>query len=235
MATSKPVSTISYNSEDFLKEKLQDLLDSEIISFYSYIVHKADTDDKKEHIHLRLVLNKCLDLVKLQKEFIEFVPASDKPLKCMLFRPSSESDWILYCEHNEMYLTCKNLHRNIEYTYNDFVVSDSDEFQLQYNASIEYLHSVLARDYITEKEIKSGVPLHELAYDGLITSKNAFRMKQFKDIYSKKINDSKYDDLCKREKELDELISSLRSREQKYTKAVDFYEQYKDNPFVTLL
>lgn len=235
MATSKPVSTISYNTVDFLKEKLDDMLSCEILQFYAFIVHKPDTDDKKEHIHLRLVLNKRVDLVKLQKEFVQPVADNDKPLKCMLFRPASESDWILYCEHNELYLQCKNLQRNIEYTYNDFIVSEQDEFELQYNAAIEYLHSILARDYIVEREIKCGCPLHELAHDGLITSKNAFRMKQFKDIYSKKINDTKYEDLCKREKELDELVSSLRSREKDYKKAVAFYEQYKDNPFVTLL
>lgn len=224
MATSKPISTISYNTEGFLKDTLNDLINAEKITFWSYIKHKADVDDKKDHIHLRVVPNRLLDTMALANLFVEPV-AGDKPLKCMLWRPASEADWILYCEHNELYLTCKNLVRNIEYTYNDFVTSDSDEFQLQYNAAIEYLHSILARDYITEKQIKDGVPLHELAYNGLITSKNAFRMKQFRDIYCKKTNDLKFQELCKTQSQLEETIAQ-------YKEAIEFYRTIQQNPFV---
>ena len=42
MATQKPISTISYNSESFLKEKLDIWLSAHIIQAYQYIFHKGE-------------------------------------------------------------------------------------------------------------------------------------------------------------------------------------------------
>ena len=39
MQTSKPMSTISYNSEKFLKSQLDYLLRSHVIDYYMYIKH----------------------------------------------------------------------------------------------------------------------------------------------------------------------------------------------------
>lgn len=95
MATSKPISTISYNTLDFLVPRLESLVAGEILQAWFFIPHNAEThkDDEvkgKAHIHLLLMPNKRVDLVKLAKMFVEVDPAKpDKPLKCIsCFRSS---------------------------------------------------------------------------------------------------------------------------------------------------
>ena len=106
MATQKPISTISYNTEAFLKEKLDIWLNGHIIQAYQYICHKGEDGDK-DHIHLRIEPNKKLDPMDLQEQLREYPIGSDKPLGCRPFRPSKEEDWILYAVHNEQYLKLK--------------------------------------------------------------------------------------------------------------------------------
>ena len=55
MRTSKPFSTITYNSPDFLKKKMNELIISGDVSFWCFIKHKAEIDEKKDHIHLYVV------------------------------------------------------------------------------------------------------------------------------------------------------------------------------------
>ena len=106
MATQKPISTISYNTEAFLKEKLDIWLNGHIIQAYQYICHKGEDGDK-DHIHLRIEPNKKLDPMDLQEQLREYPIGSDKPLGCRPFRPSKEEDWILYAVHDEQYLKLK--------------------------------------------------------------------------------------------------------------------------------
>lgn len=106
MATQKPISTISYNTEAFLKEKLESWLSAHIIQAYQYIKHKGEDGDK-DHIHVRLEPNKKLDPMDLQEALREFQQGNDKPLGCRPFRPSKEEDWILYAVHDEQYLKLK--------------------------------------------------------------------------------------------------------------------------------
>ena len=103
MATQKPISTISYNTESFLREKLEDWLNGHIIQSYQYICHKGE-DGGKDHIHLRIEPNKRIDPMDLQEELREFVKDNIKPLGCRPWRPSKEEDWFLYVLHDEMYL-----------------------------------------------------------------------------------------------------------------------------------
>ena len=106
MATQKPISTISYNSESFLKEKLETWLNAHIIQAYQYICHKGEDGDK-DHIHLRIEPNKKLDPMDLQEQLREYQIGKDKPLGCRPFRPSKEEDWYLYVVHDETYLKLK--------------------------------------------------------------------------------------------------------------------------------
>ena len=103
MATQKPISTISYNSEPFLREKLEIWLDAHIIQSYQYICHKGEDGDK-DHIHLRIEPNKKLDPMDLKEELKEYVIGNDKPLTVRPFRPSKEEDWFLYAVHDKDYL-----------------------------------------------------------------------------------------------------------------------------------
>lgn len=106
MATQKPISTISYNTEAFLKEKLEALYKAHIISAYMYICHKGEGGDK-DHIHLRIEPNKRIDAMELKAEFVEFTASNPKPLGCMQFRPSKEEDWLLYAVHDSEYMRLK--------------------------------------------------------------------------------------------------------------------------------
>lgn len=106
MATQKPISTISYNTEPFLREKLDAWLEAHIICAYQYICHKGEDGDK-DHIHLRLELNKRVDPMDLQAQLREYVGGNPKPLGCRPFRPSKEEDWILYALHDSNYLKLK--------------------------------------------------------------------------------------------------------------------------------
>lgn len=106
MATQKPIATISYNSEAFLREKLEGWLKAHIIQSYQYIWHKGEDGDK-DHIHLRIEPNKKLDPMDLQEALREYVIDNDKPLGVRPFRPSKEEDWFLYAVHDKEYLSIK--------------------------------------------------------------------------------------------------------------------------------
>ena len=106
MATQKPISTISYNTELFLKEKLDTWYQAHIIQSYQYICHKGEDGDK-DHIHLRIEPNKRVDPMDLQAQLREFQIGKDKPLGCRPFRPSKEEDWFLYAVHDKDYLKTK--------------------------------------------------------------------------------------------------------------------------------
>lgn len=106
MATQKPISTISYNTEAFLREKLETWKKAHIIQAYMYICHKGEDGDKN-HIHLRIEPNKKLDPMDLQEELVEYQIGQEKPLRCRPFRPSSEEDWVLYVVHDKQYLDLK--------------------------------------------------------------------------------------------------------------------------------
>lgn len=106
MATQKPISTISYNTESFLREKLDIWIRAHIIQAYQYICHKGEDGDK-DHIHLRIEPNKKLDPMCLLEELREFRIGEDKPLGCRPFRPSKEEDWFLYAVHDSEYLKLK--------------------------------------------------------------------------------------------------------------------------------
>lgn len=106
MATQKPIATISYNSESFLREKLEAWLSAHIIQAYQYICHKGEDGDK-DHIHLRIEPNKKLDPMDLQESLREYVMDNEKPLGVRPFRPSKEEDWFLYAVHDKEYLAIK--------------------------------------------------------------------------------------------------------------------------------
>lgn len=132
MATSKPISTISYNTEDFLKAKLDKLTESGIITFWAYIHHNGEErlEDEaagKDHLHLLMIPNKCIDFVGIGKEFQEFFPNDpQKPLRCMPFRTSKTDDWILYAIHDPDYILFHGLNKTYIYDVTDFKASDKD-------------------------------------------------------------------------------------------------------------
>ena len=135
MATQKPISTISYNSEIFLKEKLDNWIKAHIIQAYMYICHKGEDGDK-DHIHVRIEPNKKLDPMDLQAQLLEHPFGQEKPLGCRPFRPSKEEDWILYAVHDETYLKLKygggEKREKLPYKWQDIVVSEFFDMEIAF-------------------------------------------------------------------------------------------------------
>ena len=104
--TQKPISTISYNTEPFLKNTLDMLYKQHIIQNYMYIFHKGEDGDK-DHFHVRLEPNRRIDPMDIKELFSEYDSKNIKPLGVRPFRPSVEEDWILYALHNKDYLKTK--------------------------------------------------------------------------------------------------------------------------------
>lgn len=132
MNTSRTISTISYNSKEFLDYVLKDLIRTHIISDYMYVYHYKEEDESKDHIHLYLKPNKKLDTMSLQDRFKEVDPFKDKPLGCIDFRTSKSEDWIPYVLHDAGYLRFKHESRKYHYSKDDMVVNDQDNFDQLY-------------------------------------------------------------------------------------------------------
>lgn len=130
MRTTKPISTISYNSINFLQMQLVQLKKAHIIEFACFIPHEPDTDQTKKHIHLYIEPAKLLQTMELQEQFNEArVSPNDKPLSCINFRPSNWVDWYLYGLHDKRYLAYKGQSRNVHYTKEQFWSTDTETFE----------------------------------------------------------------------------------------------------------
>lgn len=122
MSTSKPISTISYNTPEYLTTKLNQLVKGHTIQNWMFIEHKPDTDNTKKHIHVYVEPNKRIDPMGITDELKELDPKQpDKPLGCISWRPcNSLDDWILYCLHIPAYLQSKGQDMKIQYKTSDF-------------------------------------------------------------------------------------------------------------------
>lgn len=146
--TSKPISTISYNSEKFLHEVLERWRKDHIIQTYMYICHTGEDGDK-DHIHVRIEPNKKLDPMDLSDELQEFDPNHEKPLGCRPFRPSKEEDWFLYAYHDPDYLKIKykggEPGEKLFYDYHKIVVPDN------YDLDVAIVRARSHMDHTTSK------------------------------------------------------------------------------------
>lgn len=146
MATQKPISTISYNTEAFLKEKLFEWFDAHIIQAFQYICHKGEDGDK-DHIHVRIEPNKKLDPMELTSSLQEFPLGSSKPLGVRPWRPSKEEDWFLYVVHDDQYLRIKyssDKGEKLPYDWRDIQVSpfyDLETGFIRAKASLQHTSS----------------------------------------------------------------------------------------------
>lgn len=170
MATQKAISTISYNSEPFLKEHLDNWVGAHIIQAYQYIKHKGEDGDK-DHIHLRVEPNKRIDPMDLSERLKEYVKDNDKPLGVRPWRESKEEDWFLYSVHDDSYLKIKygggEKHEKLPYEWKDIVVSDGYDLEtawIRAKSKLEHTAPSLV------KRLKSG----ESALNMVEQGENAF-------------------------------------------------------------
>lgn len=189
MKTSKPISTISYNSEEFLKAKLDYLFRSGEVAFWYYIKHHGEYDKEtniqdKDHIHLYLEFADRVDTIKLGDMFLEYENGdlNSKPLKCMPFRVSKPYDALLYNIHHSQYLLQKFEQKEFSYTIDDIVTSDKDYLNQLYS---EAMHSDIFKRDRMMKLMDSGVSVAEMCYHGLVNTNQAYQMMIFEQLYKR--------------------------------------------------
>lgn len=130
MRTTRPISTISFNTPDFLKLKLNELLKVGRLSFWAFIVHKPEDDEggRKEHCHVYVEPSKMLQTDDLKAELKEYDPEHpDKPRGCISFNSSKFDPWYLYALHDKRYLASKGQSRKFHYEHDEILTSDYDD------------------------------------------------------------------------------------------------------------
>lgn len=205
MASQKPISTISYNSESFLREKLDDWLKAHIICAYQYICHKGEDGDK-DHIHLRIEPNKRIDPMNLSEDLREFVSGHDKPLGCRPWRPSKEEDWLLYAVHDETYLKIKyggaEKGEKIPYSISDIKVP------FDYDIEVAFIRAKSALKHTAPSiinEIRNGVYISDLIGRG----ENIYLINAVLQALSKTDYKSAIQELSEKNSFIDKLLNAL--------------------------
>lgn len=127
MKTTKPLSTISYNSIGFLIGVLDRLVKKDILAFYAFIRHDAEEDENKDHCHLYLEPAQQVDTIWLKKQFLEPDPAHpDIPLGILPWNKSKFGDWYWYGLHDKAYLMGKGESRKYHYEPSQVLTSDPE-------------------------------------------------------------------------------------------------------------
>lgn len=175
MKTSKPFSTISYNSSEFLQLKLNDLVNRRKIAFYGFIEHLPEEDEKKAHKHLYIVPNGQINTDEVLDYLLEFDSKNpDKPLGCIPFHSSKFTDWFLYSIHDKDYLASKGQSRKYSYQKEELIVSDSDFL----NEEIHRMDlSRLSKVKVLRNAVASGVPFEHLVMSGQIPVQQVYAFK----------------------------------------------------------
>lgn len=164
MITTKSITTISYNTEEYLKDKLNELVKNEKIIFYCYIKHFAEEDIKKDHIHLFIEPNGKLDTLQLREYFqeLDLNNLNMPPLGCLPFQRTDNKyfgDWYLYVLHDIDYLIEKNLDRQYHYKEEDFITNDIE--YLEYKKS-QINFTVTNKKTQLKEYIKKGYTFNEV-------------------------------------------------------------------------
>ena len=167
MKTSKPFSTISYNTDEFLRHQLDDLVKRDVISFYAWVEHYAEEDEKKSHKHLFIVPNGQQETNGVRKllEEIDLSNPLNPPLGVLDCRSSKFDDWYLYCCHDSAYLATKGQSRKYHYQEENFVTSSQEAFherimtidRAKYHKTQDFVDAVLR-----------GVPFIDLVRSGQV-------------------------------------------------------------------
>lgn len=148
--TKRPLSTISFNTEVYLRKVLDDLVECGKIQSWMYVSHLAEEDTKKNHIHLILIPCSVVNPVAVRKSFIEPSFTDKGDFGCLPFVPSKISDWLLYSLHYEPYLLSKGLLREHKYDKSQVVTNEPREYVDQcFSEAVESLSSSRVTNFIS--------------------------------------------------------------------------------------
>ena len=73
MITRSNISTISYNTDDFLIFKLNDMIKNHCIEFWAFINHIPEEDERKAHKHLFIIPSGTVDTFALSDILEEII------------------------------------------------------------------------------------------------------------------------------------------------------------------
>lgn len=187
MKTSNNISTISYNTDEFLCNMLNELYHQRKVAFWTYVRHHGEKLDdgtmEKEHCHVFIEPNCALDtmaLCKLSEEFDADHP--EHPLKCIYFRKSKWEDWLFYALHDDTYLKLKLEKRDYEYDFSDFFSSDGDEFFERFNQA---RHSSTIASMLRLPKLLKLNSVAELTALGYVRPDQAFQYKYYEDLLNR--------------------------------------------------
>lgn len=176
MRTSKPISTISYNSKEFLEATFNKLYKMNKLAFWCAVYHYGETLDdgtsEKDHWHVYAEPNEKVDTMEIQRLTCENDPDHpDKPLKCIDFRPSKWEDWVWYTLHDAEYLRTKVEFREFAYQKSDYIYSDEDEFDYRFERA---MHSGVIAANLKIRKMMNENSVSELCAMGIIQPNQAF-------------------------------------------------------------
>lgn len=213
MNTRRILSNISFNSPTFFSMIVGELALDGLMDWCYWIVHKADNDDKKEHIHFCFQPSRQIDTLQFNKLFYQWdfigIDSIEKygvldelsidnwiPRKpTTRYQPVlSLDDWLLYCKHDNEYLEQKGLVRKHHYEWSEFSSTDYDSLEHDIN-NIDY--TKISRLKILKEGAINYVPFYQLVQSGQLPI-------QFRAQYEKQYN---------------EIVNHLRKRAQ-FEKAV---------------
>lgn len=170
--TTKPISTISYNTPAFLRQKLEELTKAKVLEFWAFIEHEPEPDEKndeagpKKHIHVFAIPAKMLQTVDLEDEFKEIDPTNPrKPLGVISFHSSKFPDWYLYGLHDRRYLLSKKQKRKFHYKAE--MVQSSNPDELRYKVKTIDLLELSAYDDMIDAQ-KQGLSWSEYFKRGTV-------------------------------------------------------------------
>lgn len=188
MITRSNISTISYNTDEFLTFKLNDMINNHCIEFWAFINHIPEEDERKSHKHLFIIPSGTVDTFALSDilEEIDFTNPSMPPLGTIFWKHSKFVDWYLYALHDIDYLASKGESRMYHYNKSEFVVSEYDYFN-------ELIHSCDFSQYTRHKKLReavqSDVSFRDLFANGFIPVQQigqyslAYNLLKYGDMY----------------------------------------------------
>lgn len=157
MKTSKPISTICYLDPYTLMTRLErmEMEHPNKFSNWAFILHKAEKEGQKVHIHLMLVPVGVFDTDTLWfKEAFYTLHNGEVVSSVKSWRTSKETDWTLYAMHNSQYLSKKGLVRKYHYFESDFFTNDHDWLDDLFDMALASVRTCVER---MENCIKQGL------------------------------------------------------------------------------
>lgn len=175
MQTTKLISTISFNTPEFLRGRLEDLVRQGVLEYAHWIFHEPEEDEKKPHAHLVLKPNRRLDTSSLSNEFKEVVSLAEAPLGILPFKSSKMRDWVLYSVHDFAYLLTKNQSRKKHYEKSDLQSTHPDLLDEDWREAHEGEDTRMSQ---VIKLAQDGMTFEEMLTSGIIPINHYFQYRE---------------------------------------------------------